>query len=536
LIPTTHHRLPAPGTNALVSAGAAALLIWLGPPGTDLAAHFYQRSFFVVHGFSVWNNYWYAGRYSFVTYSLLYYPLAALVGLKLLAVLCIGSSAAAFALLVERQWRGASEWPARVFSVVCAASVLTGALPYALGFTFATLSLLALKRQRHWLFFALVLLTFASSPLAFALLAVVLVGVALTGRARAALLPGTGVVVTAALGVLLWRAFPDRSRYPFATPELLAAVSFAAVGAAITWRVERARMLRNVFVVYGLVCIAAFVVPSALGENIVRLRFIAAPLALLALSLRQWRPLVPAVVIASLAAAWNVTPLAYSFAHGTSDASASAAYWQPLVRYLHAHLSPSYRIEVVDTVGHWEADYLPRAGIPIARGWFRQDDYPQNQLFYRSVLPRRSYLRWLHTMGVRYVVLTDAPTDYSAHAEAALLRSGSSGLRLVATVGHARIFTVPDATRIITGPGDPTIVAFSSSSVTLRLARAATYRLAIRYSPYLDSSAACARARPDGMTEIRAKRAGLVRFRVNVGWTTALSTVTGGSPRCGWRK
>ena len=79
--------------EALAAGGAAgllsALLIWLGPPGIDFAAHVYQRAVFVQHGFALWNNFWYAGRYSFVTYSLLYYPLAALLGIKVLAVATI---------------------------------------------------------------------------------------------------------------------------------------------------------------------------------------------------------------------------------------------------------------------------------------------------------------------------------------------------------------------------------------------------------------------------------------------------------------
>ena len=62
--------------SAAAAAAAASLLAWLGPPGSDLAAHAYQRAVFLQHGFSLWNNFWYAGRYSFVTYSLLYYPLA----------------------------------------------------------------------------------------------------------------------------------------------------------------------------------------------------------------------------------------------------------------------------------------------------------------------------------------------------------------------------------------------------------------------------------------------------------------------------
>src|SRR6478672_7708116 len=72
--------------SAAAAASVAAALAWLGPPGTDFAAHAYQRTLFLEHGFTLWNNYWYAGRYSFVTYSVFYYPLAALLGIRLLAV------------------------------------------------------------------------------------------------------------------------------------------------------------------------------------------------------------------------------------------------------------------------------------------------------------------------------------------------------------------------------------------------------------------------------------------------------------------
>jgi hypothetical protein len=517
--------------HALGSAAIAASLLWLGPPGTDLAAHQYQRSFFLLHGFSGWNNFWYAGRYSFVNYSLLYYPLAAAVGIKLLAVASSAATSAAFALLVEREWDRAGRWPARVFSVVCGASVVTGALPYALGVTFATLSMVVLRQRRPWLFFVLVLLTFASSPVAFLLLAVVLLGVALAGPLRPAVLPGAAVVVTAGIGLVLWRAFPDRSVYPFSLAELVAAVGFCAAGAAMTWRVKRAQVLRNIFVAYGLVCLAAYLVPSGLGENVVRLRYIAAPIAVLTLSLRRWRPLTPAVLGLALAFAWNVTPLAFSFAHSASDRSSHVAYWQPALRYLRAKLSPSYRVEVVDTIEHWEAAYLPAAGVPIARGWFRQDDFPVNKVLYGE-LGRSSYLRWLHRMGVEYVVLTDAPTDYSAHAEAALLRSGHAHLPRVFVGPRTQIFAVPDPTRIITGPGDPRIVALDASSVVAHVDRLGSYRLAIRYSPYWVSETACLSPREDGMTQVETKRPGRISLRFSVGLLAALTTVTGGSIGC----
>ena len=128
---------------------------------------------------------------------------------------------------------------------------------------------------------------------------------------------------------------------------------------------------------------------------------------MLVLSLRNWRPLVPVLIVFGLAISWNVTPLAISYVRSAEDPAAHASYWQPAVSYLHGHLTPSYRVEAVDTAGHWAALYLPRAGIPLARGWFRQDDFPQNELLYDRLGPQ-SYLRWLRSMGVRYVAAHDA--------------------------------------------------------------------------------------------------------------------------------
>src|SRR5215470_2293018 len=79
--------------TAGVAAALAAALAWFGPPGSDFAAHLYQSNLLEDHGFGVWNNFWYAGRYSFVTYSLLYYPLAVLFGIKLLAVASVATAA-----------------------------------------------------------------------------------------------------------------------------------------------------------------------------------------------------------------------------------------------------------------------------------------------------------------------------------------------------------------------------------------------------------------------------------------------------------
>ena len=130
------HPLVREAVLSAAAAGAvAAMLAWLGPPGTDFAAHAYQRTLFLEHGFTLWNNFWYAGRYSFVTYSLLYYPLAALLGIRLLAVATVALAALAFAVVLWREWGATTRWSSRTFAVVWAGIVLSAAFPFALAQT-----------------------------------------------------------------------------------------------------------------------------------------------------------------------------------------------------------------------------------------------------------------------------------------------------------------------------------------------------------------------------------------------------------------
>lgn len=522
-----------PMTNAAVAGALAAVLVWLGPPGTDLAAHLYQLNIFVKHGFDLWTNEWYAGRYTFVGYSLLYYPLAALFGIKLLAVLSAVIAAAAFTLVAEQSWGDSTRWASRAFAVATALSVLTAAFPYGLGLALGLCALVALGQRRNAVFAMFVALTFAASPLAFLFLLVVLIAVGLSGSRRDIAKPAISAALTSAVAVLLWRLFPDNGRFPFATDELLAALAFCGVGASLTWRVERARVLRTLFLAYAVVCVLAFLVPSSLGSNVARLRYASVPLALLVFALRRWRPLPLLLAVLALAISWNATPLVWGLVRTTQDPSASAAYWQPVIKYLRRSLTPSYRVEVVDTVGHWDAYYLARANIPIVRGWFRQDDFPENQVLYRKTVSERAYLSWLHELGVRFVVLTNAPVDYSAAAEADLIRSGHSSLRVAYRTHDATIYSVPSPQGIVTGPGKPRVVAQSQSALTLALSRPGSFRIAVRYSPYLSPESGCISETTNGWTRLNAHRAGVVRVQFVVTATHALAALVGSDTTCG---
>ena len=519
---------------AAAAAFLASLLVWLGPPGADFAAHAYQRTAFLQHGFALWNNFWYAGRYSFITYSVIYYPLAALIGIKLLAVATVATAALAFTVVLRHEWGAAARWSSWTFAVVWSCIVVSGAFPFALGAALALLSIWALQTGSRWKFGALAALTLAASPLAFLLLSFVLtgIGVARWREGRKFLVPAAIIVAMGATEAVLWRLFADDGRYPFSWQELLAVCVFCILGAALTWRVEGARPLRWLFIVYLGACLAAFAIPSSLGENVDRLRYVAVPVAVLALSLRQWRPLPVAVVTLALAASWNLTPLAFSFVKTSEDPASAEGYWRPAISYLHQHLSKSYRVEAVDTAGHWDAVYLPRAGIPLARGWFRQNDYPQNRLLYSDDgFGRSAYLRWLRSLGVRYVVLTDAPPDYSARDEALLLRSGKSGLTRVMRTSDVSIYAVPSPRPLITGPGPASVVGLTESQVTVRAAEAGTYRLAIRYSPYWMASTGCLDPGQDSMIRLRIPAPGTVKLSIHVNARRALDAFAGQSPQ-----
>jgi hypothetical protein len=524
--------------EAVLSAAAAAvfasLLVWLGPPGADFAAHAYQRSAFLQHGFALWNNFWYAGRYSFITYSLIYYPLAALLGIKLLAVVTVTVAALAFSIVVGREWGPTARWSSRTFSAVWAGVLLSGAFPFTLGAALALLALWSLQVGARWRFGALALLTIAASPLAFLLLTVVLAGVGLARwrDRRKFAIPAAVIVAILATEATLWRLFPDSGRYPFSWQELLPICIFCVGGAALTWNVEASRVLRWVFVVYLVGSVGVFAVPSAVGENVARLRFVSLPVAVLAISLRRWRPLPLVLPALLLAISWNVTPLAFSFVKSENDQAAHRSYWQPAIAYLRHHLSRSYRVEAVDTAGHWDAVYLPRAGVPLARGWFRQNDFPQNRVLYGDdALGRRPYLAWLRSLGVRYVVLPDARLDYSSRREAELLRSGRSGLIPVMRSAHLTVFEVPSPLRLITGPAAARVVELTQTRVTVYVAAAGTYRLAIRYSPYWSASSGCLDPGADRMIRLRVPAAGDVELRFHVNARRALFAFAGEKPQ-----
>jgi hypothetical protein len=519
--------------SAAAAASIAAALAWLGPPGTDFAAHAYQRTVFLEHGFTLWNNFWYAGRYSFITYSLIYYPLAALLGIRLLAVATIALAAFAFAIVLWREWGAETRWSSRTFAVVWAGIVLSAAFPFALGMSLALLAIWALQAGKRWRFAALATLTLAASPLAFLLLVLVLGGVVLAQRDALwhNWVPVVGVAAAALAEVALWRIFPGGGRFPFSGLELTAGLLFCGSSLVLTWRVESARVLRFFFAIYLFAMMTMYLVPTAVGENIARLRYASIPLMVLVWSLRRWQPRWICVSILALAFAWNVSPLAWSLFKNGGDVTTQAKTWSPAISYLKANLAPSYRVEAIDTATHSAAVYLADAHIPLARGWFRQDDFPQNEVLYDKLAPK-VYLAWLRGLGVRYVVLPHATLDYSSRGEARLVRSGRLGLVRVFRTRDLSIFRVPHARSIITGPGSPVLTSVTQSRIGVEVHRGGVYRIAVRWSPYWHASLGCLSEGRDKMVRLTTRHAHFVRLTFRLNAVRALDEIVGQQPTC----
>jgi hypothetical protein len=264
--------------------------------------------------------------------------------------------------------------------------------------------------------------------------------------------------------------------------------------------------LRTGIALYALACIGAFVITSPVGSNVDRLgELFAGPAAAAALWPRR------RVVFGLLAlplAYWQLQAPIRDVVVASGDPSVAAAYYAPLERFLDRQLGGPFRIEIPFTENHWEAARVtPR--FAIARGWERQLDAGQNGLFYRGTLTSAAYRRWLHYDAIRFVALADAPLDYSAKQEAALIRAGQPYLEPVMRAAHWRVYAVAAATPLASGPA--TLTRLEGQGFTLRFARPGTSEVRIRFTPYWAARGGCVSRAPGGFTLVSSARSGVVR-------------------------
>ena len=132
---------------AAIGLSVGVTISLAAPPGVDAPAHLFQTWAFTHFGFTIWNNYWYAGDYQFVTYSLLYYAAASMVGIFWVSVLACAMLGGAFASIAERRFGNAGRAPAVAFAVTGpTAMMVSGMYPFLAGSAFAALTLVAAQR------------------------------------------------------------------------------------------------------------------------------------------------------------------------------------------------------------------------------------------------------------------------------------------------------------------------------------------------------------------------------------------------------
>jgi hypothetical protein len=498
---------------AVLAAAAALLVVAFAPPGGDSAAHLY-RTFLVRDGFALWDNLWFGGHYQLASYSLLYYLPAALVGNAAVVVAAVVASAALFAAIATHEWGRDARWAARAFGVLAAGPLFTGTYTYAAGLAAALACLRLLQLRRPWLAVAAAALALGFSPLAFAFLCVALAAVALTRRFSRCVALGLALIAAAQLALLA--IFPSDGRYPFSPLSLFACVTVSALGAALASRTERGRVLVPFFVIWALVNVAAFAVPSPFGDNLTRLRAVVFPLVLLAAALARFRPRWLAAGALAFALAYNLGPDVSALPKRVDDVRTSQeSFWRPALDFLAAHDDESFRVEVVPTFGHWEAWFVPREGFALARGWYRQIDLAENPELYERRLDAKAYEGFLRRLGVRYVLLPRARLGpMGADREAALLRSGTFPVAF----RHPdwTVYEVPRATPILDGGR---LDELGHERIAGTVDSAGPHRLRVRWTRYWEvrRGEVCLRRAADGMTTLVARRAGAFELAIGSG-------------------
>ncbi|HET8527705.1 MAG TPA: hypothetical protein VFL60_02250 [Gaiellaceae bacterium] len=519
---------------AALAAAASSLAVYGPARGGDLAAHLWRTSL-VQHGFVVWDNLWFAGQYPLASYSLLYYPVAAVTGNRVLGIVGVVAAAGIFSSVLRNEWRSAGRWPGRAFAVLLAGQAFTAAFPYDLGLATMLATLLALQRRRLFVAGACTLLTLGFSPLAFLFLSLALVAVFLWRRRvdRSAVVVGAALAVAAGVQLAALVLLPSAELlYPYGAWRFVTGLALVAVGVALSLRGRAGWRMASLFLVWGAASVAAYAVPSPVGHNLVRASTFLVPLMVVAAALAGFRPRWLALPAVAGALAANVLPYVPMISQRTASADASAAYWRPVVTFLRARLGGDYRVEVVPTANHWESNYLPQAGIPLARGWYRQLDMADDPALYRPHLSAAGYRLWLRSRGVRYVVVPDLPPEAI---------DGEREARLAATLprawstAHATVYELPRPTPLLTGPAPGRITRFDANEIDGWVARPGTYLLRVHFTPYwsVRSGSVCVAAAAGSMTSVTLRRAGRFELRaIEEPLRVIASGLVGGGPIC----
>ena len=485
----------------LVAAAIAAVYLVWAPSSQDLAAATFRADLFDDHGVVIWNNAWYSGHY-LPSYSVLYPPLGAWLGPRLTAALAVVAAAALFALLARRRFGRDALVPSLWFAAAVAVWLLTGRVPFLLALPFGLGALLALDRSPA-LAALLGGVTSLASPVAGLFLALAGAARWLAGERRRGVALGFGAMVPI---VALNLAFPTGGVEPFV---FSAFIAVPLLGALVVWLVPAEyRALRIGAVLYALLAVAVFAIDTPLGGNVTRLgALFAGPVLALVLWPRgRWVVLAVCLPLAY----WQLIAPVRDIHKADGDPSTQLAYHQPLLDELDRRgIGTDVRIEVPPTKNRWEAAYVAREH-PLARGWLRQLESDDFDLFTEGRLTPGAYREWLADHAVSYVAVPDARRDRLAVDEVALIDAGLDYLEPVWESDDWRLYRVDDARS--TG-----VAGAGPDQVVLDAPRPGVYEPEVNWNRYWEvaEGEGCVREE-DGRTAVEVERAGAIKLGVSL--------------------
>jgi hypothetical protein len=486
-----------PVAAGTATALALAVAYLVAPPmGTDLSAQVARAAFAAAHGATPIDLSWYGGVDQF-GYSLFSQALGAALGVRATGAAATVAWAAVFAFLLARTGARRPVAGAVLGAATAVANLVSGRTTFAVGTALALAALAALTLRRPArparlaLAAGLAALATWASPVA-GLFAGLAGGTLLLAGLHRGSAPGARLAgwrpgpVAEGLSLCLGSALAlapmavlagDGGAQPFTAPSMAVAV----VAAVVAGVVLPGRVLRTGAALTVLLLLAAFLVPSPIGSNALRLPMLFVLPLVAAYAPLRTRWLVPLLVALAV---WQPPVITDDLARAGATESA-AGFYRPLTDEL-ARRGPVGRVEVVPLRDHWESAYVAPT-VPLARGWQRQVDTDRNPLFYDGTLTADTYRRWLAGHAVAYVALADGyPPDRPGRAEAALVAGGLPYLTPVWRGGAWTLYRVADPTPLVAAPA--TLVASAADRVVFDVPAPADVLVRVRWSRWLTAT------------------------------------------------
>jgi hypothetical protein len=461
------------------------------PDSIDTASGLFRSQLFK-HGVFFWNNRWFGGH-PLPGYGIVSPALNSLIGIQVTGVASVLLGTWCFTLLVERWQRhrpdlSSPELAVVLFACSSACSLWSGRLTFTPAIGLGAACLLAVSSGRTVWAVVCAALCGLASPVGALSLVVVLGAIWVAGSLPRRRIFIVGVATAVPIGVLLV-LFPEGGWYPFTGGSFaLLLVALAIVG----WYGRDLRAVRWAVLAYLLVAVAAFVVRSPLGGNVVRLGWVAAG-AMGALVIREHgRAALAAFAVFTLIWGWSYAQMAFEEPAPTAHAS----YYTSLNDYL-ASLPGVFRVEVVPTPDYMQADTIALK-VGIARGWQTQVDRELNPMFYDGQLTSDTFHQWLLRDAVAYVALPLAAVQDKSQDEEAIVRSAPSYLQPVWSNANWRVYRVVDAAPLADHGARLTEV--EPESLTVDVPNPGTAVVRFRYTDMYEvvSGHACLAATPEG--------------------------------------